>query len=135
MAFQFFRGSQGSVKFGSRGAGVSQPLSEWTLTTTAAEIDQSDYNSLTKKFALDLPQATIAASGPYPQIPLDLKLGDTALMTLWLDESQGAGFSFSTLITGLTLSSSARGVPQFSLTAVVNEDFYTGTATTPEVIL
>lgn len=135
MATQFFRGSTGSIKFGNRAGGTAQPLSEWTLTITTPEIDQSDYDSTTAKYALGIPTAQVTATGPYPYVPYNLKIADTATITLWLDESQDAGFTFSTLITNLTLSSSARGLVNFSLAAVANEDFYNGTSTTTEVIL
>lgn len=135
MAVEFYRGSRGAVAFGPRNGNVVQPLTEWSLTVTTPEIDQSDYDQPTARYAAGISSAAVSLSGPYPDQPLDLQSGDSTTVTLYLDHEDDIGFTLPILITSLGLRMGARGVAQMDLSGLCQGNFTDGDNDTGDITL
>lgn len=135
MAVEFYRGSRGAVAFGPRNGNVVQPLTEWSLTVTTPEIDQSDYDQPTAKYAAGVSSAVVSLSGPYPDQALDIQSGDSTTVTLYLDHEDDIGFTLPILVTSLGLRMGARGVAQMELTGLCQGNFKDSDAETGEITL
>lgn len=135
MATAFFSGKYGAVAFGPRIGGVKQPLSQWSVSVNTPEIDQSDYDQPTAKYAKGIPTAVVSFSGPYPTEPLLLKSGDNATVTLFLDYDYDVGFTLPIQVTTIGMSINTRGVAQFEGTAVCTGNFQDGDANTGVITL
>lgn len=135
MAVAYYSGTRGAVAFGKRNADVAQPFTEWSLTVTTPEIDQSDYDQPTAKHAAGISTAAVSLSGPYPDVPLDIQSGDSTTVTLYLDREDDIGFTLPILVTSLGLRMSARGVAQMELTGLCQGDFTDGDNDTGDIKL
>lgn len=135
MAVEFYRGTGGAVAFGPRNGNVIQPFQDWNLTVTTPEIDQSDYDQPTAKHAAGVSTAAVSFTGPYPTVPLLLKSGDRATVTLYLDESSDIGFTLPILVTSIGLRMNTRGVANMEVAGLCQGNFTDGDANTDEVTL
>jgi hypothetical protein len=135
MAVDYYRGTRGAVAFGKRNANVAQPFTEWSLTVTTPEIDQSDYDQPTAKHAAGISTAAVSLSGPYPDVPLNIKSGDLTTVTLYLDHEDDIGFTLPILVTSLGLRMGARGVAQMELTGLCQGNFTDGDTDTGDIKL
>lgn len=135
MATTFYNGKYGAVSFGPRIGGVVQPVTEWSLSISTPEIDQSNYDQPTGAFAAGIPTAMVSMSGPYPQAGMSLQGGKTGTVTLYLDQDADAGFTLPVLITSLGLRTNARGVAMVDLTAICTGNFQDGDADTSVITI
>lgn len=130
MATTFYRGKAGAVTFGPRVGGAPQPVTEWSLSVSTPEIDQSNYDQPTSTFAAGVPTAVVNLSGPYPQAGMNLQGASTGSVTLYLDQDNDVGFTLPVLVTNLGLRINTRGVAMMDMTAICTGNFKDGDAET-----
>jgi hypothetical protein len=135
MASTFYQGKKGAVTFGPRVGGVTQPLTEWSLSISTQEIDQSNYDQPTATYAAGIPTAFVSMSGPYPREGMNLQGGKTGTVTLYLDQDSDLGFTLPVLITSLGVRTNTRGVAMVDLSAVCTGNFTDGDAGTSVIEL
>lgn len=135
MANTYYRGKAGAVTFGPRVGGVSQPITDWSLSISTPEIDQSNYDQPTATFAAGLPTAIVSMSGPYPREGMNLQGGATGTVTLYLDQDQDVGFTLPVLVTSLGVRINTRGVATMDLSAICTGNFKDGDAGTSVIEL
>lgn len=133
MATTFFSGKKGGVALGPLVGGVVQPMAEWSLSISTPEIDQSDYDQPTARYAAGISTAYLSMSGPYPRAGMALQGGQIGRVTLYLDQDSEIGYTMQVLITSLGLRSNHRGIAMMDLNAICTGNFLDGDADTSEI--